>query len=118
MKACTKCGDTKPLDRFCNQPTGKHGKQASCKDCDNRKHKKRKFNITDKELDQLMEITICMGCGENLLLGSRGYKGHCIDHSHTTGKVRGVLCRECNLILGYAHDNPAILLNLIKYLNK
>jgi len=38
------------------------------------------------------------------------------DHCHTTQKVRGLLCRECNLTLGLVHDNPARLLSLVDYL--
>ena len=39
-----------------------------------------------------------------------------IDHNHKTGRVRGILCRACNLILGHAKDNPALLLGLSEYL--
>ena len=40
-----------------------------------------------------------------------------IDHCHDTGKVRGLLCRECNLALGYLDDNINLFANAIKYLN-
>lgn len=39
-----------------------------------------------------------------------------IDHDHSTGKVRGVLCPPCNLMIGYARDNPAVLAAAINYL--
>jgi hypothetical protein len=40
----------------------------------------------------------------------------CTDHDHETLKVRGLLCRNCNTILGHAKDNIEILENSIKYL--
>lgn len=40
-----------------------------------------------------------------------------IDHDHTTGQIRGLLCDNCNFILGHAKDNIHILENAIKYLN-
>lgn len=39
-----------------------------------------------------------------------------IDHCHTTGKVRGVLCLNCNTVLGKAYDNVDILSSAITYL--
>lgn len=39
-----------------------------------------------------------------------------VDHCHVTKKVRGLLCRECNALIGFAKDNPSILKNLINYL--
>ena len=41
-----------------------------------------------------------------------------IDHDHTTGQVRGLLCRNCNLALGHAKDDPAILASLVEYRRK
>jgi hypothetical protein len=39
-----------------------------------------------------------------------------IDHDHKTGKVRGLLCNNCNVLLGHAHEDPAILWAAIDYL--
>lgn len=41
-----------------------------------------------------------------------------IDHCHTTGKVRGLLCGPCNVSLGQFGDNPRTLLEAAKYLLK
>lgn len=41
-----------------------------------------------------------------------------VDHDHKTGKVRGLLCNDCNQVLGRAKDDVKILKRLIKYLNK
>lgn len=40
----------------------------------------------------------------------------CVDHNHETDVVRGLLCSTCNLMLGYAHDDPEILRRAIDYL--
>lgn len=39
-----------------------------------------------------------------------------IDHCHSTGKVRGLLCGNCNLALGLLKDNRDVLLRAISYL--
>ena len=45
-------------------------------------------------------------------------KHTCVDHCHTTGKIRGLLCTRCNWALGGFKDNPVILHSAIKYLQK
>lgn len=48
-----------------------------------------------------------------------GLKGRiCFDHNHKIGKFRGWLCEQCNVILGYARDNPKTLRLLADYLEK
>jgi hypothetical protein len=42
----------------------------------------------------------------------------CIDHCHKTGKVRGLLCHNCNQFIGYAKESIEILKQAILYLEK
>ena len=53
---------------------------------------------------------VCAVCGEVLTL-----KYH-IDHDHLTGKIRGLLCRGCNLGLGFFQDSVPKLMAAIQYL--
>ena len=41
----------------------------------------------------------------------------CVDHCHKTGKVRGLLCSNCNFGIAFLKDDPNLLLSAIKYLN-
>lgn len=39
-----------------------------------------------------------------------------VDHDHSTGLVRGLLCSNCNSGVGHARDDPRILMSAIHYL--
>lgn len=39
-----------------------------------------------------------------------------VDHDHASGKIRGLLCGNCNFILGHAKDNPSLLRKAAEYL--
>ena len=41
-----------------------------------------------------------------------------VDHNHTTGKVRDLLCHHCNAGIGHLRENPDILRAAIEYLHK
>jgi hypothetical protein len=77
---------------------------------------KRKYNLEWDEYLQIVEAqngkcAICLIPFEKLK--SRFV---CIDHCHTTGKVRGVLCSNCNVGLGKFKDDKDTLLRAVAYL--
>ena len=41
-----------------------------------------------------------------------------VDHCHKTGKIRALLCGQCNTMLGMAQEKKDILQMAIKYLEK
>jgi len=75
----------------------------------------RNYGITIKEKKQLWrhQNKKCALCGDKLL-----FKNSNVDHDHNTKKIRGVICRSCNWMLGHAHDSVEILEKAIQYLNK
>lgn len=54
----------------------------------------------------------CFICGEALVLAKDVH----IDHDHTTGFLRGLLCRSCNLGLGDFEDQPGLMRRAADYL--
>lgn len=57
----------------------------------------------------------CSICGEH---ASTHSKGLVVDHNHTNGKVRDLLCGLCNKMLGHCRENPQILDRASEYLEK
>jgi hypothetical protein len=49
--------------------------------------------------------------------GHKNYQPH-LDHRHSDGKIRGVLCNNCNRGLGYFRDDPEIAQAAVEYLKK
>jgi hypothetical protein len=62
--------------------------------------------------EQNGKCVVC-GCEKN---GSK--ENFCVDHDHTTGKVRGLLCHNCNVSIGLMKDSPDLLLKAAEYLNR
>lgn len=41
-----------------------------------------------------------------------------VDHDHSTGEVRGLLCQHCNSAIGFLKEQPEILASCIEYLKR
>lgn len=134
MKYCPACQQTLQKEFFYNS---KGNLSSYCKQCwkvkvsakvpkkskQQRKHYwlKSKFNITYTQYEDLYKSQggMCAICGKHIEefattcdLSSVA----CVDHNHTTGEVRGLLCNHCNTGIGLLKENPVILQSAIKYL--
>ncbi len=64
-----------------------------------------KYKIEVSELLDLRKVTNCQVCDEPVSHHIGNGDGRAvIDHCHTTGRVRGILCVNCNVIEGYLRD--------------
>ena len=81
----------------------------------NKKSRYTKYGITEQKYIDLFNAQegCCAICGTHQ---ANLVKSLAIDHCHSKGHVRGLLCTKCNLLLGYANDNEEILLAAINYL--
>ena len=135
-KVCTICNKEKPLDGFYIFVYGRLGRETLCKECKkeyrrkNKKHfydyyrnrdLKRKYGITYAEKIELAKLQnyqcgICHIELEDDLINNPG--NVCIDHSHNNNIIRGILCNNCNSVIGTNHfsEDPHIIKNAIKYL--
>jgi hypothetical protein len=54
----------------------------------------------------------------DLVFEARRSRGPHVDHDHDVHRLRGVLCFSCNLLLGYAEDDPELLKRAAAYLEQ
>jgi len=107
LLSCTKCGEESPPTKefFPLNNRKLNGLDSWCRKCRNayRKQSRVPSGVNDipraREAKSLTECIICGASGVMLA----------VDHNHTTGRVRGALCTNCNLGLGHFKDNPELL---------
>lgn len=94
-------------------------------DCKSKAHSdkyyKRNYGLGLQEFFQIMEeqgwkCAICKTFG--FKMRDNHISGLNCDHDHVTGKVRGLLCHNCNRGLGLFQDNVEYLTSAVKYLEK
>lgn len=75
------------------------------------------YGLSWEEFDSLWETSQgkCRICQKTLEQDSKDTH---VDHCHTSGAVRGLLCRHCNQGLGHFRDNPTYLAAAIEYLKE
>lgn len=89
-------------------------------DAGRRKERERSFQrwygISVEQVEAMITLQggVCAICPRPISLGKYTH----VDHNHSTGKVRGVLCIGCNHLLGKASDDVSILRSAIDYLEK
>ena len=137
QRTCRTCGKEQPLTEY--YKTGRKNdknpdeRHHECKACTKERvsaaHKANPDLQRNRDLKRLYNITLeeyaerlkqqdgkCAACGTSNPGGR--HNTFVVDHSHTTGAVRGLLCHNCNTALGLLKDNADTLANLITYLAK
>ncbi len=80
------------------------------------------YGISLKDYNEMLlkQNNLCAICFRpETFLGKGGkIRPLCVDHCHTTGKVRGLLCNSCNVALGNLDDNYQRILNAAEYIRK
>jgi hypothetical protein len=111
-----------------------------CKECNNKKskewyeknkeeklksglkhHYKKKYGLSLEQRKELFDSQngLCLVCCcEMNLEGGLKANQAVIDHCHSSGKIRGMLCNLCNQGLGHFKDNVSFLEKAIKYLEE
>jgi hypothetical protein len=129
MKQCRICKETKHFELFPKRKDSKDGFKNLCSDChkkecsnwylkniDHHENKRllRVFGISSSQKKYLIEkqSSCCAICKNPLDMA----KHTNVDHCHTTGKIRGILCTNCNTGLGKFNDDLTILKLAIHYL--
>lgn len=142
-KKCSCCGEVKPTTEFTrHKKREKWGFHSYCKECANKKFKKyrrdnpegykrikrkqnlkNQYGLTVEDIERMLKNQNykCAICGKEIFLhGSSADKNKIahVDHNHETGKIRGLLCNDCNIGLGKFMDNTEYLLGAVSYLKK
>lgn len=113
-KYCRRCGEIKPHSEWDRIRTASDGLSTRCKACraieGRAGHLKRSYGITEAERDEMItsQAGVCCIC-------LKAPAVH-VDHCHGTGKVRGVLCFNCNSALGKLNDDMDVMRRAIAYL--
>ena len=139
-RTCNKCHQVKDLETDFYK-TGrktdknKNNRHYTCKDCtkarvaaaykadpslQRRRDLRRNYDISLEEYDQMVELQggKCALCPATTPGGRHAQSNWCVDHDHVTGKVRELLCNDCNLVLGIIKDSPEHLGRMITYILK
>lgn len=132
-KECTKCHEILPVDNFLFINKDKGYRSSYCNTCRNKEigskrgydfYRKRKlrrdYSLTVEDFDVMLlqQGNRCKICGKEFKDCSKNpvKNSVCIDHDHSTGKVRGLLCDYCNKGLGFFKDSIVNLQSAIEYL--
>ncbi|WP_428993485.1 endonuclease VII domain-containing protein [Rhodanobacter glycinis] len=138
-KMCTSCKKDLPVTEFYPHKRAKSGLQPNCRTCARAWHKARpdyvraknaaykaanptyfrdwqrinKYGVTPEDASAMRasQNGKCPGCLREL-----SEHKECVDHCHTTGKVRGLLCDDCNVSLGRLRDSAETLRRLANHI--
>lgn len=124
-KKCSSCNIEKDVSEFTVRLRSSDGLRNRCKECDNQAKKiyvkknpnqrflarlRQKYGLNPNEYQEMLEKQDykCKICNK--------VKKLVIDHCHESGKIRSLLCPQCNTGIGMFFESEQFLLNAIDYL--
>lgn len=127
-KRCSKCGKEKVLRDFVPRPHTKAGYYPHCRHCASaqalvryrrtrtivsEKNRMKKYGLGAQDIAAMLSAQRweCPICRAELTGQSA-----CVDHDHNTGRIRGLLCRRCNIAIGLLDDRVGACEAAIRYL--
>lgn len=132
MLPCTRCG----APRDSTNRSQKSGLDPRCKKCHREVQQARRDAGLNQQRERDYKLRKAYGLSRqqwhDMLLKQRErcaicaipfseapYNGRvCVDHDHTSGRVRGLLCVDCNHGLGKFKDDTELLMAAVEYLNR
>jgi hypothetical protein len=115
-KQCSRCKQVVSLNAFSKNSRMVDGLAKSCRSCKQAEQLKHKYNITiqDKQALYARQNGKCKLCQKPIAFDGKGTH---IDHCHETGRVRGILCQDCNTSLGKLGDSATTLYRAYLYVS-
>ncbi len=113
---CRCCSVRKVFSEFSDHRGCVNGKSRQCKACSRKKTMERRYGIGFEEYQSIYEKQFgkCLICSSEKSGGKD--KKMCLDHCHETGKIRGLLCFNCNTGLGLFSEQIDIMERAALYL--
>ena len=120
-KHCPGCDQTLPADAFYRWSYSKDGLAGQCRQCRRVARAEQRYGISHAEVMNMFEAQgrKCAICEISVVWQDSNNQEPttaCIDHCHTEGHVRGILCSQCNRAIGLLRDDPKITAAATKYL--
>jgi len=140
FKVCASCEIKKSVDKFKFRKDSSDGYRSHCSEClsktasnkwkEDKKFQQRgkersrkyslktKYGLTLEEFNGMCKAVnySCEICGTHI--NELSHDTLYVDHCHTTGKIRGLLCNTCNSGISMLQDDETIMLKAIDYINK
>jgi hypothetical protein len=117
VPVCNKCGVALIIGENWHE-SWKARRTYSCAKCHavrrNESALRRRYNLSVEHFEVLRKAQngACAICGRPLETRAET----CVDHCHSTQEVRGLLCRSCNLGIGYLNDDPRLIAQALHYI--
>jgi hypothetical protein len=106
-------------EKFCSKMCyNTHRRENSNKEYNHIKHQRKyKYGLNEDDFLNMLEYcnNSCEICEKKFTSDSR-YTTACVDHNHSNGHVRGLLCHQCNKALGGFKDDVKLLNRAVVYL--